>query len=454
MQRSLLALALATALAAPAAAQVLPHALAVDTLPNGLTVVTAPFDSPGIVAVYIVVRVGSRNEVEPGHTGFAHFFEHMMFRGTERFPSDAYERLLQSFGADNNANTSNDRTCYTTILPSAALPTLLDVEADRFENLSYPVEGFQTEANTIHGEYLTAISDPTLKMEEALLSMAFTRHTYGHTVIGWLEDIDKMPEYYDFSVQFLQRFYTPDNTFIVLAGDVDHDAALALVTEEFGPWSRRLDAPEVPVEPEQTEARATHIDWPGPAPRRMFVGWKAPAFSTASVDSAALDVALELLFGETGDLYRRLVVEQQQLLTLEPWGATDRDPTLAVLDAKLADTLAFDDLVAQLQAAVDDLAAGNVDAARVEEVKSNVRYALPMGLETPADVAGLLVQLISATGDPRALDAYVARIGEVTPADVARIAGTWLTAAHRNVVTLAPAPAPAAPQAGGEGGTP
>ncbi|MBI5501570.1 MAG: insulinase family protein [Deltaproteobacteria bacterium] len=448
MHRILLALALCAAVAAPAAAQILPHPATVDRLPNGLTVVTAPFDSPGIVAVYIVVRVGSRNEVEAGRTGFAHFFEHMMFRGTERFPAEQYERLVQSLGADNNANTSSDRTCYTTVLPAAALPTLIDVEADRFQNLSYSVEGFQTEAHAIHGEYLTAISDPGLKMEETLLSMAFTTHTYGHTVIGWLEDIDRMPEGYDFSLEFFHRFYTPDNTFIVVAGDVDRDALLALVTEKFGGWERRLDAPEVPAEPEQLEPRSRHVDWTGPAPRRMFAAWKAPAFSAATVDSAAIDVASELIFGETGALYRRLVVEEQKLLTLDRWGTMDRDPTLLVLDAKLAGSFSFDDAVADFQGAIDAAAAGEVDAAHVEEVKSNVRYGLPMALETPAQVAGLLAQVISATGDPLALDAYVERIGEVTPADVSRVAGTWLAAAHRNVVTLAPAPAAPAAERG------
>jgi len=449
MHRSLLAFAVAAALAASAGAQVLPHPVSVDRLPNGLTVVTAPFDSPGIVATYIVVRVGSRNEVEAGHTGFAHFFEHMMFKGTERYPADQYERMLQSMGADNNGNTSNDRTAYTTVLPASALPTLLDVEADRFQNLSYDLVNFQTEANTIHGEYLTAISDPALKMEETLLSMAFTSHTYGHTVIGWLADIEQMPQYYDFSVEFFRRYYTPDNTFVIGAGDVTREAFLALVTEKLGGWDRRLEAPEVPVEAEQTEARRQHVDWPGPAPRRMFCGWKAPAFSTASVDSAALDVATELIFGETSDLYRRLVVEEQQLLTLDMWPAMNRDPGLFVLDAKLADSLGFDEAIDAFQQAIDAVAAGGVDAARVDEVKSHVRYLIPMTLETPDDVAGLLGEIVAATGDPLALDAYVQRIGEVTPADISRVAGSWLTAARRNVVTLASAPAPAAPAEGG-----
>lgn len=452
MHRSMLALALAAAGAGPAAAQVLPHPLRVERLENGLTVVLAPFDSPGIVAHYLAVRVGSRNEVDAGHTGFAHFFEHMMFRGTERFPADAYDRLLQSLGADNNAYTSNDHTCYTAVVPTAALPTLMDVEADRFMNLSYSLEAFQTEASTIWGEYLTSISDPALRMEEELLSAAFTVHPYGHTVIGWPDDIRAMPQSYDYSRDFFRRFYTPDNAFLIVAGDFDPETVLALAREEYGPWDRRLDAPPVPAEPEQTEPRQRHVEWPGPAPRRIFAAWKAPAFGVDTVEAAAVEVAMELLFGETSDLYRRLVVEDRRLLSLDRWPATERDPSLAVLDAKLADGTTFDEIVAAFQQAIDAAAEGAVDPARVEDVKSHVRYAIPMSIETPSRLAGWLARFVSATGDPNAIERYVARVGEVLPADVQRVARDWLGARHRTVVTLAPAPAAVAPA--GEGGAP
>jgi len=436
--------------ASTAGAQLFPHPVTVDRLENGLTVVVAPFDSPGIVANYVCVRTGSRDEVEAGHTGFAHFFEHMMFRGTERYPADAYDRLLQSFGADNNGNTGSDRTCFTVVLPKSALAQLEDVEADRFQNLAYDVEAFQTEAHTIHGEYLTSISDPMLKILETLLPMAFTQHPYGHTVIGWLEDIDRMPEYYDFSVAFLHRYYVPDNAVLIVAGDVTRDEVLALAREKFGAWEGHRDTPEIPVEPEQTAPRSAHIDWQGAAPDWLVVGWRIPAFSTENVDAAALDVATELLFGATSDLYRRLVVEEQKLLTFDPWPTMDRDASLLALDAKLAEGVAFDEIVAELQRAIDDLAAGNVDDARVEEVKSNTRYGLPMSLETPDDVASLLAEFFAATGDPTSVEAYLQRVAEVTPQDVVRVAAAYLTAARRNVVTLSPA----ATAGAGEGGQP
>jgi zinc protease len=450
MHRSLLALALTAAGTAPAAAQVFPHPVRVEKLPNGLTVVTSRFDAPGIAAQYILVRAGSRNEVDAGYTGYAHFFEHMMFRGTERFPADAYDRTLQLLGADNNAYTSENQTCYTVVLPASALPTLEDVESDRFRNLAYTVEGFQTEAHTIAGEYLTAISDPMLKMEETIRRLAFTQHSYGHTVIGWQEDIARMPEHYDYSRDYFRRHYTPDNAFVIVAGDVDHDAVVALVRDKFGAWEGTLDAREVPVEPEQAEARREDLTWPGPAPFWLLVGWKIPAFRTDTVDSAALDVATELIFGETSDLYRRFVVEEQKLLTLDPWGAMDRDPGLLFLDAKLTERIGFDEAIAALQEAIDAVAAGPVDAQRVEDVKNHLRYGLPMALETPADVAGLLAQFIAITGDPQGADEYVRRISEVTPADVSRVAAAYLAAARRNAVTLSPSNV----LSGGEGGEP
>src|SRR5688500_8261494 len=106
-------------------------------LPNGLTVITLPWPSPGIVAYYTLVRVGSRDEVEKGHSGFAHLFEHMMFRGTKRFPQDVYEQHIQDLGADNNAYTTQDFTLYTVTGPRVALAEIVELEADRFQNLAY-----------------------------------------------------------------------------------------------------------------------------------------------------------------------------------------------------------------------------------------------------------------------------------------------------------------------------
>ena len=134
---TLLALLAASASAAVPAQNVFPYPYTQQDLPNGLRLIVVPTDFPNIVATYIVVQVGSRNEVEPGHTGFAHLFEHMMFKGTEKFPSAKYDQILQRLGASSNAFTTADFTCYYTVFSKEDLGTVLEMEGDRFQHLKY-----------------------------------------------------------------------------------------------------------------------------------------------------------------------------------------------------------------------------------------------------------------------------------------------------------------------------
>ena len=137
---------------------ILPYPIHQYALDNGLNVVTVPFDSPGIAAFYTVVRVGSRDEIEEGVTGFAHFFEHMMFRGTDNYPTEKYQQVLKSTGASANANTSADRTVYHMTGNVQRLDLMFEVEADRFMNLNYSEHGFKTEAGAVKGEYTKKVA--------------------------------------------------------------------------------------------------------------------------------------------------------------------------------------------------------------------------------------------------------------------------------------------------------
>jgi hypothetical protein len=205
--------------AAPAAPQVFPFAVHGKKLGNGLQVYAIPYDSPGTVAYFTVVRTGSRQEVEAGHSGFAHFFEHMMFRGTESYPTEAYNDVLKRMGADSNAFTTDDYTNYYIIGPAAELETMMEIEADRFQNLEYGEEAFRTEALAILGEYNKNASSPFLPMYERMRELAFTKHTYRHTTMGFLADIEAMPGYYDYSLAFFDRFYRPENSVLLIVGD-------------------------------------------------------------------------------------------------------------------------------------------------------------------------------------------------------------------------------------------
>ncbi len=423
----------------------------ITRLPNGLTVVSLRWNTPGIVAYYSLVRVGSRDEVEPGHSGFAHLFEHMMFRGTEAMPGDEYERRIQSFGADNNAYTTRDFTLYTVTAPSSVLEELMDVEAERFQRLSYDEDAFRTETGAVQGEYAKNASNPFLPMWEALSELSFTRHTYGHTTLGYLRDICRMPTRYEYSRRFFRRFYTPDNTTLIVVGDVDHDVLVTLARAKYGRWRGRRDRPRIPREPAPAAGARRHIPWDGATAPRFFVGYRTPAFdgghrrgparAAALRETAALEIVKGLAFAESAPLYQRLVVRDQKLLQLEAWtNDFHRDPALFVASGQLKPSDGapdFDGVLSAIQQELGHIAAGRVPAERVDAVRSNLRYGLLASLETPADVADLLGSFIAAGGSVAALDEYLEALAAATPEDVARAAARYLTEGRRFVVTLA-----------------
>src|ERR1700676_3058293 len=155
--------------------KIFPYAYTQEDLPNGLRLVTVPTDYPNMVATYIVVQTGSRNEVEPGHTGFAHLFEHVMFKGTEKYPQEKYEAILKQIGASSNAFTTEDFTCYHTTFSKEDLDAVLAMEADRFQNLKYSEAEFKTETLPVLGEYNKNSASPSQKLEEVISDTAFDR---------------------------------------------------------------------------------------------------------------------------------------------------------------------------------------------------------------------------------------------------------------------------------------
>ena len=240
---------LSTAGGAQTPEKILPFPLSVFELDNGLRVVSVEYDSPGIVAYYTVVRTGSRNEVEPGFSGYAHFFEHMMFRGTEKYPTDAYNDVVKRLGADSNAFTTDDWTTYHTVASADALETIMDLESDRFLNLSYSVDDYRTEAGAILGEYNLNFSNPVSLLRQKLHALAFTAHPYQHTTIGLLEDIEAMPDHYDYSVEFYDRYYRPNNCIIVVVGDFDQAELERLTRQYYSAWEPGRFEPTIRVYP-------------------------------------------------------------------------------------------------------------------------------------------------------------------------------------------------------------
>ncbi len=193
----------AAAIPESALSDVMPFNAAERTLANGLKVIVVPTGFPNLVSLQIPVQTGSRNEVEPGKSGFAHLFEHLMFRGTKANPPEQYEAAMAKAGARKNAYTTDDYTNYHATFAKEDLETVLALEADRFMNLSFDEADFKTETGAVKGEYDKNSAEPWNKLEEALHDTAFTVHPYKHTTMGFIKDIEDMPNQYAYAQNVL-----------------------------------------------------------------------------------------------------------------------------------------------------------------------------------------------------------------------------------------------------------
>jgi zinc protease len=438
-----------SAAAAPASTDAFPYKASETMLANGLKVLVVPYDSPGIVAYLTLVRTGSRDEVEPGHSGFAHFFEHMMFRGTEKYSQDKYNDVLKGMGADFNAFTTDDFTLYHVVAPASQLETIVDLESDRFQKLQYTEEAFRTEALAILGEYNKNASSPFLPLEEKLRDLAFGRHTYKHTTLGFLADVKAMPGYYDYSRQFFARFYRPENCTVVVVGDLQPQQVFALVERAYRDWKRGYQPAAIAPEPPQREAKSGRVDWPTPVQPILFAGYHIPAFSDRSVDSAALDVVAELLFAESAPLYQELVVDKQWVDLLQGSADSHRDPYLFTIVARVKSAELLPKVRQAIERALADLAARPADAQRLARTVSHLRNAFVLRLSTPQRVGTQISSMLALTGDMQSINRRQAAYARVTPADVQRLARSVFQPQNQALVTLASPPAQPPPAGAG-----
>ncbi len=426
-----------TGAAADGAVSPLPHPMQVDKLANGLTVVTVPFDSPGIVSYYTLVQAGSRDEVEAGRSGYAHLFEHLMFRGTDTVPAEEYSRRMQALGADDNAYTSSDMTVYNTTAPSDALPDLIKLNADRFQHLHVAEVKYKDETGAVLGERNKVFSDPRAQMDEAMGALTYKSHTYGHTTIGNKHDVEDMPNQYEYSRQFFKRFYTPDDCVVFVVGDFDPGKTLAAIKEAYGPWRGTRARNAVIAEPEQKKARARALNWRSPTDPLLAIDYRIPSMKASLADTAALATLLAAAFGEPSELYQRLVVREQKLLELDasPRSVENKDPGALEIDAKLKGETSFDEIIRAVQSTIDSAAKGELAADRVVAARDHLLNETIIGAQTAAQIANRLASLAARTGDVHTFEKYTQALAAVKPEDVARVA-KGLVPAHRDVVTL------------------
>ncbi len=413
-----------------------PYAVQRTTLDNGLKVLLIPTPSDGLVSYWTVVRTGSRDEVEKGVTGFAHFFEHMMFRGTEKNPGKEYDRIVNSMGADANAYTTDDYTAYHLSVSAEDLGTVIDIESDRFQNLKYTEEQFRTESGAVYGEYRKGRSSPFGVLFEALQEKAFDVHTYKHTTIGFEADIQAMPTQFKYSRGFFERFYRPENVVLVVTGDFEPTATLDEIREKYGPWKKGYVAPQIPVEPPQKAMRRLDVPFDGQTLPLLVLAFKGPAFAPSDRIAVAGTLAGELGFGATSPIYKKLVLDEQRLESLGASFDESRDPGLWAVYAQVKDPADVRAVEAELWGVVDQLGQKTLPAADLDALRSARRYGFLTSLSTPDSVASSLARTVAHTGDATSVDELYRTMDAVTPEDVRTAAARWLRRESATVATL------------------
>lgn len=432
-----LAVAFLLAVVSTAAAQqedIFPFDYRLVELQNGFKAYLIDAGAPGQIAYVSMVRTGSRDEVEPGKSGFAHFFEHMMFRGTEKYRN--YDSVTASIGAARNAFTSNDMTVYYLVASNEYLEQIMDLESDRFMNLLYSEPDFRTEAGAVLGEYQQSATTPFGVLNQEIREVAYDRHTYRHTTIGFEADVRAMPEGYDYSISFHRRFYRPENVVLVLAGDFDFDGAEELITQYYGDWEPGYEAPDIPADPVQRAPRRRTVRYEGRTLPILSVSYKGPAWSANDRLAVATEVLGEVAFGSNSDLYSQLVIQDRAVQFLNGNFGLARDPALLSITAMVVDPNGVGTVEQSIEETVQRFRTELVDQQMLDDVKRNLKYGFLMGLETAQSVAFGMIQYVINTSGIEAVNEYYHTLDSITAEDVRAAAQRYLVDSGKTVVTM------------------
>jgi len=406
-------------------------------LENGFKAYLIKAGAPGQIAYVTVARVGAREEWEPGKSGFAHFFEHIMFRGTEKYPD--YDSVTSRIGAARNASTNIDMTQYYLVASADSLEQIIDLESDRFRNLKYSEADFRTEAGAVLGEFSQGRANPYLYLSEKLAATAFEKHTYRHLTIGFEEDVRRMPEGYDYSLSFYRRYYRPENCVLLLAGDVDFARAERLIRTYYGPWKPGYVRPGIQPEPPQEKPKDATAHFPGKTLPILTVAYKGPAWNARDKLAVATEVLGRVAFGPNSEIYRRLVLNQQKLQMLSGDFGLTRDPNLLRITTMPKHPDDLPQVRADIEKTVERFRREPCDVKLLEDTKRAMRYGFLMGLETAQGVAFALRNFALYTGGIEAVEDYYRTLQTISPEDLRSAAQKYLVENGRTTITLLPA---------------
>lgn len=408
------------------------------TLPNGLKVILLEEHSVPVIDLQIWYHVGGKDE-QPGHTGFAHLFEHLMFKGSAHVGPDEHSRIIEAAGGYDNAETGDDTTEFFETFPSNYLERVLWLEADRMGSLNVDDTNFKSERQVVEEERRVRVDNqPYGSIEEDLRAAAFIVHGYHHTPIGSIADLDKatLQDVRD----FFNTYYKPNNATLVIVGDFNSDQALAWTHKYFDgipasakPIPRR-DTPEPPQTAERIVEKS-YSNTPLPA---VVIGYKIPARYAA--DSYPLDLASNVLAGgESSRLYQSLVYKDQIAVQSAGFGNFTEDPNLFWAYAIMNPGHSAADGERAVVAVLDGLKDQPVDAKELQKAKNQEISGFILGRDTDEEKAVAIESAAVIGKNPDLVNTELERYLAATPADIQRVAKEYFDPQRATVLIVTPA---------------
>ncbi len=400
------------------------------TLDNGMQVVVIEDHRAPVVVHMVWYRTGSADE-PPGKSGIAHFLEHLMFKGTDDMEPGELSRVVEANGGSDNAFTSSDYTAYYQRVAADRLGLMMRMEADRMRDLVLSEEDVATERDVILEERATRTdSEPAALFREELRAALYRNHPYGTPNIGWRHEIAALDR--DDALAFYRRYYAPNNAVLVVAGDVEPEAVLALAREHYGPLAptEGLEARVRPQEPPSRAARRLTYADPRVAQPYLIRSYLAPERDSGDQEEAAALVYLAEVLGGSGAtsvLGRALEFDSQIAVhTSAGYGATSLDTTSFGLVVVPADGVSLDEAEAAMDATLAEFMETGVDPEQFARIQMQIRASEIYALDDVGDIADRYGRALTSGLNVADVEAWPEVLQAVTPEDVMAVAAEVL----------------------------
>ena len=412
--------AASAAASAPAALAVPKLPIRTRTLPNGLLLVQIRDADASTASVQVWYRVGSKDDPQ-GRSGFAHLFEHLMFKSTAHMKSEMFDRLTEDVGGNNNAFTADDTTAYHAVVPPNHVARLLWAEADRMSQLNVDEANFHSERAVVEEELRQRVlASPYGRFFNAIPKVGYIAHPYKRPGIGSIEDLDASS--LDDVKAFYRTYYRPDNAVLIVTGPTDEKQLDAWVDQYFGP----LTHPDTPVprvhvtEPVRQDSPTVQVTGPNvPLPAIALV-WQGPAKSAH--DAAALRMAASLLAdGDSSRMHEALVVRQPLAQTVGFSADLNADAGLLIAFAIAANGKPLPAIDKAMQAEIVKLATRPIPPAELDKVRTRLVTGTLVERQTPLGQGMAIGDAVISRGDPEGANRDLAELQAVTAADVQRV---------------------------------